>query len=98
LGSLKKLVGSPNAGLERCKMKTVQTVLNEAECRLLADYSEKRGQTIRETLREAALRLIMSDTVQPEDPVFTEAPLVGSTGKKERTSAEHDRLLYGVTQ
>jgi len=79
-------------------MKTVQTVLNEAEYKLLADYADKRGKTIKEALREAALRLIVSDTVQPEDPIFTEAPLVRSTGKKERTSAEHDRLLYGVTQ
>ena len=77
-------------------MKVVQTELNEAEYRLLVDYARKSGRTIKEALREATLKLIISDAVHPDDPLFTEPPSVKGTGKKERTSAEHDRLLYGV--
>ena len=79
-------------------MKVVQTVLNEAEYKLLVDYASKKGKTIKEALREAALRLVVSDTVQPEDLLFTEPPSVKGTGKKERTSVEHDKLLYGVAR
>jgi len=79
-------------------MKVVQTELNEAEYRLLVDYVRKRGRTIKEALREAALKLILSDEVHPDDPIFVESPSVKGTGKKERTSTEHDKLLYGVPQ
>jgi len=77
-------------------MKVVQTELNEAEYRLLVDYARKRGRTIKEALREAALKLIFLDEVHPDDPIFVEPPSVKGTGKKERTSTEHDKLLYGV--
>jgi hypothetical protein len=77
-------------------MKVVQTELNEAEYRLLVDYAKKRGRTIKEALREATLKLVVSDIVHPDDPLFTEPPSVKGTGKRERTSAEHDRFLYGV--
>jgi len=82
----------------RCEMKVVQTELNDAEYKLLADYARKRGKTIKEAIREATLNLILSDTVHPDDPLFTEPHLVKGTGKKERTSVEHDKLLYGVTR
>jgi len=77
-------------------MKVVQTELNEVEYRLLADYARKRGRTIKEALREAALRLVTSDAVNPDDPLFTEPPSAKATGRRERTSTEHDRLLYGA--
>jgi hypothetical protein len=77
-------------------MKVVQTELNEAEYKLLVEYSRKKGRTIKEALREAALKLVVSDTVDSDDFIFTEPPLVKATGKKERTSVEHDRLLYGA--
>jgi len=77
-------------------MKVVQTELNEAEYKLLVDYARKRGRTIKEALREATLKLIISDRVHSDDPLFTEPPSVKGTGKKERISTEHDRMLYGV--
>jgi len=76
-------------------MKVVQTELNEAEYKLLADYARKKGSTIKEALREAALNLVLSDTVHSDDPLFTEPHLVKGAGKKERTSVEHDKVLYG---
>jgi len=79
-------------------MKVVQTELNEAEYGLLVDYARKRGTTIKEALREATLKLIISDRVHPDDPLFVEPPSVKGTGRKERASAEHDRLLYGIAQ
>ena len=77
-------------------MKVVQTELNETEYKLLVDYAEKRGRTIKEALREATLKLIISDEVHPDDPLFTEPPSVKGTGKNERTSSDHDKMLYGV--
>ena len=77
-------------------MKIVQTEINEAEYRLLVDYARRRGKTIKEALREAILKLVISDEVHPDDPIFVEPPSVRGTGRKERTSVEHDRLLYGV--
>jgi len=79
-------------------MKVVQTELNESEYRLLADYAKKKGRTIKEALREATLNLVISDSVNPDDPLFAEPPLVKGTGKKERISAEHNLFLYGAAQ
>ncbi len=78
-------------------MKVAQTELNEAEYRLLVHYAEKQGITLKEALREAARRLVLSDTVDPDDPIFTQPPVAKRTGKRERTSMEHDKLLYGET-
>ncbi len=78
-------------------MKVAQTELNEAEYRLLVHYAEKQGITLKEALREAARRLVLADTVDPEDPIFTRPPVAKRTGRRERTSIEHDRLLYGET-
>jgi hypothetical protein len=79
-------------------MKNVQTELNEAEYRLLTDYAERRGKSIKEALREAALKLVLSDTVGPDDPLFNEPPAARRTGKRENTAKEHDKFLYGVSR
>ncbi len=76
-------------------MKVAQTELNETEYRLLVQYAEKQGITLKEALREATRRLVLSDKVDPDDPVFTRPPVAPRTGKTERTSVEHDKLLYG---
>ncbi len=79
-------------------MKVAQTELNEAEYRLLVQYAEKQGLTLKEALREATRRLVLSDKVDPDDPFFTHPPVVPKTGRKERTSEEHDKYLYGETR
>ncbi len=76
-------------------MKVAQTELNETEYRLLVQYAEKQGISLKEALREATRRLVLSDKVDPDDPVFTRPPVAPRTGKMERTSVEHDKLLYG---
>ncbi len=76
-------------------MKVAQTELTEAEYRLLQHYAEKHGITLKAALREATRLLVLSDEVDPNDPIFTNLHIVPGTGKKERTSVEHDKLLYG---
>ena len=76
-------------------MKVAQTELNEAEYRLLVQYAEKQGLTLKDALREAARRLVLPDRVDPDDPLFTQPPVAPRTGRKERTSEEHDKYLYG---
>ena len=76
-------------------MKVAQTELNETEYRLLVQYAEKQRISLKEALREAARRLVLSDKVYPDYPVFTRPPVAPKTGKRERTSIEHDKLLYG---
>lgn len=79
-------------------MKVAQTELSEAEYRLLAEYAKKRGLTLKQVLREGALKLALEKGLDPDDPLFTHAPLAKATGKKERTSVEHDKYLYGPSQ
>src|SRR2546427_12514907 len=78
-------------------MRVAQTELNEAEYRLLVHYGEKQGITLKEALREAPRWLVLTDTVHPEDPIFARPPppVAKRTGKRERTSIKHNRLLYG---
>ncbi len=76
-------------------MRVVQTSLSEAEYKMLLDYARRKGLTLKEALREGARRLAMQDSVNKNDPIFIEEPVANATGKKERTSVDHDRYLYG---
>ncbi len=75
-------------------MKVAQTLLSKSEYDLLAEYARKKGATIKDVLREAVRSFVLSDEVTPEDPLFTEPPSATKTGRKERTSTQHDRILY----
>ncbi len=75
-------------------MKVAQTELTEAEYQLLLHYADRHGITLKQALREATRLLVLSDRVDPDDPIFN-LHIVPGTGKKERTSVEHDKLLYG---
>ncbi len=76
-------------------MKVIKTELNDAEYQLLAHYAEKHCLTLKKALRQAARFLVLSDKVDPSDPFFTHQPVAPATGKTQRTSVEHDKLLYG---
>jgi hypothetical protein len=76
-------------------MKVAQTELSETEYRMLLEYAKKKKLTLKEVLREGALRIALQEEVHRDDPIFTEEPAAKATGKKERTSAEHDKYLYG---
>lgn len=75
-------------------MKVVQTSLTMEEYEALREVLEKRGMTIREGLRKAALRVITEELkIDPNDPFFTGKPHVGS-GLRD-ASTQHDKYLYG---
>ena len=76
-------------------MKVAQTELNDSEYRLLQHYAQTHKISLKEALREAARLLVLSDKVDADDPIFTKLRVIPGTGKRERTSVEHDKLLYG---
>lgn len=77
-----------------CYMKVVQTTLTEAEHKLLEEYAKKSSMSIKEVLREA-IKTTLEGTTNPNDPIFTYPPSSKRTGKKDHTSEEHDKHLYG---
>jgi hypothetical protein len=81
-----------------CNMKVAQTELTETEYRLLQEYAKKKKLTLKELLRQGAMRIALEDEIQRDDPVFTEAPVAKASGKRERTSVEHDKYLYGLSK
>ena len=81
-----------------CTMKVAQTELTETEYRLLLEFARRKKLTLKEVLREGALRIALGDEVRRDDPIFVEGPAAKATGKKERTSVEHDKYLYGSSR
>jgi len=79
-------------------MKVAQTELTEAEYKLLQEYAKKKKLTLKEILREGALKVALQDEVYQDDPIFSEGPVAKASGKRERTSVEHDKYLYGSRQ
>ena len=79
-------------------MKVAQTELTETEYKLLLEYAKRKKLTLKDALREGALRVALQDEVQSKDPIFVEGPAAKATGKKERTSLEHDKYLYGLSK
>ena len=79
-------------------MKVAQTELTETEYKLLLEYAKRKKLTIKDVLREGALRVALQDEVHSNDPIFVEGPAAKATGKKERTSLEHDKYLYGLSK
>jgi len=77
-------------------MKVVQTRLSAQEYELLRRHAQSVGRTLQESVREAIRLLVLSDRVNPDDPVFTLPP----AGAKRRRKTNHietmDRELYGA--
>ncbi len=76
-------------------LKVVQTKLNNLEYELLRRYAESRGLTIMEALREIVRKHLLEEEVDQNDPFFVEGPLVKKKGIVDKTSIEHDKILYG---
>jgi len=80
--------------------KVAQTELGPEEYQALVRTAEKKGLTIKDALREAALRWTSEESgVDPKDPIFNIAlgrrkPQDWGKGT-EKTSIEHDKILYG---
>ncbi|MGQ4915419.1 MAG: ribbon-helix-helix protein, CopG family [Candidatus Asgardarchaeia archaeon] len=77
-------------------MKVVQTTLDDAEYQLLKKMAKEKKKTIKELVREAIRRLIEEDRIDPQDPIFTKSLLVVEKGRSEKTSEEHDKVLYEI--
>jgi hypothetical protein len=80
--------------------KVAQTELDAEEYRALVKIAEKKGLTIKDALREAALRWTSEESgIDPKDPIFDIAlgrRKAQDWGKgTERTSVDHDKVLYG---
>ena len=77
-------------------MKIVQIELNEVEYNILKHVAKRKRKTIKALLRETIRKLLENEeTVNPNDPLFTEHPVVFEGGKKEAISEKHDEKLYG---
>ena len=66
----------------------------------MVKIAEKKGFAIKDALREAAIRRTSNESgVDPKDPIFDIAlgrRMAQDWGKgTERTSVDHDKLLYG---
>jgi hypothetical protein len=77
-----------------CYMKVVQTTLSEVEHKLLEEYAKRNSMSIKDVLR-AAVRTTLEGNTNPDDPIFTCPSSSKRTGKKDHTSEEHDKYLYG---
>ncbi len=80
--------------------KVAQTELDAEEYRALVKIAEKKGLTIKDALREAALRWTSEESgIDPKDPIFDIAlgrRKAQDWGKgTERASREVDETLYG---
>ncbi len=76
-------------------VKVVQTQLSETEYGLLAAYAAARKKTIKEVAREAIRQTILSDKVDPSDPIFRAFPLARKKGRITDGSERVDHYLYG---
>src|SRR5216117_1877995 len=79
--------------------KVARTELDAEEYRALAKIAEGKGLTIKDALREAALRWTREESgIDPKDPIFDIA--LGRRKAQdwgrgtERTSIDHDKVLY----
>ena len=75
-------------------MKVAQTCLSAVEYEFLVRYAKHNGIPLQEALREDVRRLVMDYDVNKDDPIFKEMPAI-RRGKKEKTSVDHDKVLYG---
>ncbi len=78
-----------------CNMRVIQTELSETEHAMLARYARDKGKTIEEVVRELVRGLVLSDRVHSSDPVFSEPRVGAKRGVRDKTSTDHDKILYG---
>ncbi len=76
-------------------MRVIKTELSEPEHAMLARYARDNGKSIKEVVRELVRDLVLSDRVRADDPVFSAPPVGTKRGARDRTSTDHDKVLYG---
>lgn len=77
------------------EMKVVQTKLNSLEYEQLRRYAKAKGLTITEALRKIIREHVIEEGLNLDSPIFTQGPVVKKKGITDRTSVEHDNILYG---
>ena len=76
-------------------MKVVRTQVSETEYAVLETYARSHDKTIKEAVRETIRKLILNDSVDPDDPIFKMFPLTRKKGEHSDASERHDFYLYG---
>lgn len=79
-------------------MKLIQTRVPEAEYDLLRRKARGEGKTMQDWIRAAIRAQLLSDKVDPTDPIFTAFPLVRRKGPKSNVAGRHDEILYGPSE
>lgn len=75
--------------------KVAQTELEAGEYSTLAATARKKGLTIKEALREAAVRWTREESgINPKDPIFHAKPRDWGKGT-ENASTDIDEAVYG---
>ena len=79
--------------------KVAQTELEPSEYQTLAKTAEKKGLTIKEALRQAALQWVQEKSgINTDDPIFHLKPVVFRDKKgrvDKRASVDIDKIAYG---
>jgi hypothetical protein len=75
-------------------MTVVQTRLTELEYELLRKRARAEHRPIQEVVREAIRAHVLTDTVDPNEPIFRELAPRGSRRGRDRSSERVDKLLY----
>lgn len=78
-------------------MKLIQARVPEAEYELLRRQARREKTTMQEWVRQAIRDKLLTDDVNPDDPLYTGFPLVQGKGPRVDVARRHDELLYGRT-
>ena len=78
-------------------MRLIQARVPDAVYELLRKSAKQTGRPMQKVVEEALREHLLSDVVDPNDPIFTAWPLVKAKGRRrERTSEQVDVILYGA--
>ena len=75
-------------------MTVVQTRLPELEYELLRKRARAEHRPIQEVVRDAIRAHVLTDAVDPREPIFRELTPGGGRRGRDRTSERVDELLY----
>ncbi len=77
-------------------MTVVQTRLPDLEYELLRRRARSEHRPIQDVVREAIRHHVLSDTVDPTDPIFRDLGGPRARRGRDRTSERVDQLLYAA--
>ncbi len=78
-------------------MKLIHARIPKAEYDLLRRKARRAGKAMQDVIREALRAHLLSDRVDPADPIFRAFPVFRSKGGRNAGASErHDEILYGA--